>query len=125
MIAGPAPIGAVSSLPNMASFTVNEGAEFADVTSFEDGNTVELKGYKTMAGTLEGHFDDDEDRLYIAADLDTPVYLYFYPTKLNMQRYWYGLAWIDVSTSVSNKDAVKISANWKAAGTWYRKTRGA
>jgi len=112
------PAVAVASLNK---WTLNAATDKADVTAFGDANKQYVVGLKDLKGSLSGWFDDTEDALFAAADLDTPVELELAPvdtlaTTLN----WKGLAYVDASIDVPANGAISISGDFVAAGPWVR-----
>jgi hypothetical protein len=100
---------------------LNAATDKADVTAFGDANKQYVVGLKDLKGSLSGWFDDAEDALFAAADLDTPVELELAPvdtlaTTLN----WTGLAYVDASIDVPANGAISISGDFVAAGPWVR-----
>lgn len=101
---------------NKTEWTLNMSREYADVSTFRDGNKVYAAGLMDISGTFSGLLDVDGDLtvqsndgnaytvLLYAEDLTTPVAQ--------------GPAFVDVSVTASNTDAVRCTGNFKSAGTW-------
>jgi hypothetical protein len=106
---------------SLNKWTLNAATDKADVTAFGDTNKQYVVGLKDIKGSLAGWFDDTEDALFAAADLDTPVDLELAPvdtlaTTLN----WKGPAYVDASIDVPANGAISISGDFVAAGDWIR-----
>ena len=92
-----------------------------EVTSFGDTNKQYVQGLKDVSGTIAGFWDSAADALFDAADSADGVKCYLYPSSDAPTIYFYGPAWIDASISTGVGDAVTVSANLAANGSWGRK----
>lgn len=113
--------GAASAVISLNAWTLDQTTDKTEVTSFLDGNKTYVQGLKDVSGTLGGFWDDTEDKLFQAADSVDGMKMYLYPSVDAPTRYWYGPAWLDASINVGVGDAISISANFSANGTWGRK----
>jgi hypothetical protein len=113
--------GNASAAIALNSWTLDQTTDKTEVTSFLDGNKVYVQGLKDVSGTIGGFWDDTEDKFFIAADSPDGNKLYLYPSADAPTRYWYGPSWLDASINVGVGDAISISANYSANGTWGRR----
>lgn len=113
--------GAASAAVSLNAWTLDQTTDKTEVTSFLDANKVYVQGLKDVSGTIGGFWDDTEDKLYQAADSADGNKLYLYPSADAVSRYWYGPSWLDCSINVGVGDAISISANYSANGSWGRK----
>jgi hypothetical protein len=113
--------GAASALIRMNSWSLDQGTDKAEVTSFGDTNKNYVQGLPDISGSLGGFWDDTEDKLFQGALSGDGVKMYLYPSSLAISKYWYGPAWVDYSVEVGVGDAVSISGSFSAAGSWGRK----
>jgi hypothetical protein len=113
--------GNASALIRMNAWSLDEGTDKAETTSFGDANKVYVQGLPDVSGSLGGFWDDTEDKLFTGATSGDGVKMYLYPSSLAISRYWYGPAWVDFSIDVGVGDAVSVSGSFSAAGSWGRK----
>ena len=115
------PAGTPVAVASLNKWTLNAATDKADVTAFGDANKQYVVGLKDLKGSLSGWFDDAEDALFAAADLDTPVELELAPVDtLSATLNWKGLAYVDASIDVPANGAISISGDFVAAGPWVR-----
>lgn len=79
-----------------------------------------MQGLKNVQGTIAGFFDDTESKPFTAADSSDGCKMYLYPSADAPSKYWAGPAWLDVSINTGVADAVAISGNFAANGSWTR-----
>lgn len=97
-------------------WTLSLTREYADVTTFRDGNKVNAAGLMDVNGSFSGLLDTAGDKTIQKNDgLPHTVALY---AEDGVTLIATGPAFIDAVVSVSVNDAVKVSGNFKAAGTW-------
>jgi hypothetical protein len=114
--------GTAIPVASMATWNLSAKSDRADATSFGDGNKVRVVGLPDYSGKFDGFFDDTDSTVFLGSETLAGVPCYLYPDFTNApSRYWYGLANVDYDITAAVGDAVKISANWDAAGTWGRK----
>jgi hypothetical protein len=107
--------GAVASL---SSWSLNRQSDKIDVSSFQDANKTYVQGLPDLRGSFAGFWDDSETKLFAAASSTAAVRMYLYPSSAAMTRYASGLAWLDASIDVGVSDAVKVSSDFVAGGSW-------
>lgn len=113
--------GAAVTVTSMAEWSLSAATDRQETTSFGDTNVTRVQGLPDYSGAFAGFFDDADSTLFAAAALLAGVNCYLYPDVTNAPtKYWYGLANVDYEISTAVGDAVKISANWDAAGNWGR-----
>lgn len=115
--------GTAANIGSLSSWSLNMATDKVDVTSFGDANKTYVQGLADLSGSFEGFFDDTT-----IANLDTArsssdgIKVYLYPSSDAAGLYWYGPAWLDMSLTDAVGDAVKLSANFVANGSWGSKT---
>lgn len=107
-------------LASMASWSLSAATERAETTSFGDTNVTRVAGLPDYSGAFAGFFDNDDATLFAAAATLVGVPCYLYPSTDAPSKYWYGLANVDYEIETEVSDAIKIKANWDAAGNWGR-----
>jgi hypothetical protein len=112
--------GAVTTVIKLTKWALDMSTDKIEVTSFLDSNKTYVQGLKDIKGTFAGFFDDTETKPFVASDSTSGCLLYLYPSSLLPSRYWAGPAWLDVSVDTGVADAVAISGNFVANGTWVR-----
>lgn len=105
---------------NLSAWSLDQSTDYSEVTSFCDTNKTYVQGMADRSGTLTGFFDDTDATLFAGSESADGVKLYLYPSANAPARFFSGPAWINASITVSNTDAVKISATFKANGSWSR-----
>lgn len=113
--------GAPVAVCNLSGWTFDGTMDTVEVTTFCDTNKVYVVGFDDAKGSFTGYWDEAIDTLYVASELGDSVSMYLYPSLDAITKYWYGYAFITgmtVETGVG--DAVTVSADWVAAGTWDR-----
>lgn len=113
--------GAAASISSLTSWSLDMSRDTVEVTAFGDTNKTYVSGLKDIKGSFEGFWDDTSDTVYDGSDSSDGVKLYLYPSADAITKYWYGPAWLDMSVETGVGDAVKISANFSAAGAWGQK----
>lgn len=113
--------GAASQLTAATEWSLDGTTDKIDVTAFRDANMVRVQGIPDRKGSFSGFWDDQDLKLFQAADSADGTKLYLYPDVENKPTsYFYGPAWVDFSMNVGVKDAVKVTGNWVANGAWGR-----
>lgn len=111
--------GTAVNIASLSSWSLNMATDKVDVTAFGDANKTYVQGLKDISGTFEGFFDDTTiNSLYTAATSSDGIKLYLYPSSSASTRYFYGPAWLDLSISDPVGDAVKVTCNLAANGSW-------
>lgn len=110
--------GSAASVTSMANWSLSRATDYAETTAFGDSNKTWVQGLPDVSGTISGFFNDASSTLYTGSTSTDGVKLYLYPSSDVTTKYFYGPAWVDYSITTDNKDAVKISASFKANGSW-------
>jgi hypothetical protein len=106
---------------NRTEWTLNLSRDYVDATVFGDLNKTYLVGLKDISGTYAGLLDTSGDLLVSASDSETiNIYLYAEDTSTSGTLVAYGPGLFDASITASNTDAVKVSGNFRASGSWTR-----
>ena len=109
---------AAVAMTSMGMWSLNRATDKIDVTSFLDANKTYVQGLPDLRGNFSGFWDDTENKLFTAAASSAAVREYLYPSQDAITKYAYGLAWVDGSIDCSVADAVKISGEFVAGGSW-------
>lgn len=113
--------GAAVTVASLSQWTLDFKRDKVDTTSFGDGNKTYVVGLKDCSGKISGFWDDtSSDLLFDASDSADGCKMYLYPSADAPSKFFSGPAWLDLSIDTSNKDAVKVSGDFSANGTWAR-----
>lgn len=104
----------------LSTWSVDQSQDNIEVTVFGDANKTYIPGIKDLKGAFSGFWDDAELKIFSGADSADGVKLYLYPSSDRPLSYHYGPAWISASMETGVNDAIKISANFVANGSWGR-----
>jgi hypothetical protein len=110
--------GTAIALASLSSWSINRSTDKLDVTSFLDLNKTYVQGLPDLKGSFSGFWDDTESRIFTAAASSDAIKMYLYPSQDALTKYAYGLAWLDASMDCSVNEAVKISGDFVAGGSW-------
>lgn len=105
-----------TKVTNKTEWTLNMGRDYADVSTFRDGNKVYAAGLMDISGTFSGLLDVNGD-LSVSSN-DGVAYTVALYAEDSVTLVASGPAFVDASVTVSNTDAVRCTGNFKAAGTW-------
>ncbi len=112
---------AVPAVVVLSEWTLNMSTDQFEVTSFGDSNKTYVQGLKDLSGTISGFWESTSDALFLAADSSTGSLMYLYPDATNHAvDYWYGLANVSASITVTVGGANTISGTFSARGSWTR-----
>ena len=104
-----------SRVTNKTEWSLNMSRDYADTTTFRDGNKVYAAGLRDIAGTFSGLFDTLTELALLYADGNAYTFqLYADDATLVAS----GPAYLDATVTASATDAVRCSGNFRAAGTW-------
>ncbi len=101
---------------NKTEWTLNMSRDYADVTTFRDGNKVYAAGLRDVQGTFSGLLDANGDLALLYAD--GSAYWFQLYAEDGVTLVGEGPAYLDASVTASNVDAVRCTGNFRAAGTW-------
>jgi hypothetical protein len=110
--------GAAASVSTLNSWSLDRATDKIDVTCFGDTNKVYVQGLPDLKGSFEGVWDDADTKVFTAAASTAAVRMYLYPSSDALTKYAYGIAWLDASINVGVADAIKISGDFVAGGSW-------
>jgi hypothetical protein len=110
--------GVAAAVISLNSWSLNRATDKIEVTSFLDSNKTYVQGLPDLRGSFAGFWDDTETKLFTAAASSAAVNMYLYPSQDALTKYGYGLAWLDASLDCSVSDAVKVSSDFVAGGSW-------
>jgi hypothetical protein len=109
---------AAAAVVSLNSWSLNRATDKIDTTSFGDANKTYVQGLPDLQGSFAGFWDDSETKLFAAAGSTAAVRMYLYPSSVAPTKYACGLAWVDASIEVPVADAVKVSSDFVAGGSW-------
>lgn len=109
---------AASPMTSMSAWSLDRSTDKLDVTCFLDANKTYVQGLPDLKGSFAGVWDDTENKLFSAAASSAAVRLYLYPSQDALTKYADGIAWVDGSIDCSVAEAVKISGDFVAGGSW-------
>ena len=90
--------------------------DYVDATVFGDTNKTYLTGLKDISGTYAGLLDTSGDLLVNATDQDdVQIYLY---AEDGGDVIASGPGLFDASITANNTDAVRVTGNFRASGSW-------
>jgi hypothetical protein len=112
--------GAASLVLSLTDWSLDMSTDTVEVTSFGDTNKTYVQGLADINGSFSGFWNDAEDKLFTAAQSTDGCKIYLYPSADATSKYFYGPAWLSVSVSTGVGDAVKVTGNFLANGTWKR-----
>ena len=112
--------GNATSVLKLTKWSLDQSTDKIEVTAFGDANKTYVQGLKDVKGSFSGFWDDTETKPFTAADSSDGCKMYLYPSSDAPTKYWYGPAWLDVSIDTGVADAVSISGNFAANGSWGR-----
>jgi hypothetical protein len=112
------PKGSGEKVAAKSEWTLNLARDYVDATVFGDTNKTYLTGLKDISGTYAGFLDNSGDFLVNASSSDV-VQLYLYSDDgASPILIANGPSLVDASISASNTDAVRMTGNFRAAGSW-------
>lgn len=111
--------GTGTKVATKSEWTLNLARDYVDATVFGETNKTYLVGLKDVSGTYAGILDVSGDLLLNASDEDTvQVYLYADDRTSFEVLVASGPGLFDASVNASNTDAVRVTGNFRAAGSW-------
>jgi len=105
-----------------SAWTLQRNRDYVDATVFGEANKTYLAGLPNVQGTFAGILDVSGDLMLNSATSDSQqLYLYaddnpFTTTTLVLVAH--GPALIDATVDASNTDAVRITGEFRAQGSW-------
>ena len=110
--------GNASSVVALSNWSLNMATDKLETTAFGDTNKTYVIGLRDLSGSFSGFYDDTETKPWTAAQSADGIKMYLYPSSDALTKYAYGPAWLDVSIEVGVNDAVTISGDFSANGSW-------
>ncbi len=106
-----------TTLTSVNSWKLSLKTDYEDVTCFGDSNKVYVPGLRDVSGSMGGFWNSSQTTIIDASSATTPGLLRLTPNSTEPTFYFEGLAYIDADIDCS-LSAPKVSATFKAAGTW-------
>lgn len=110
--------GTATNVASLSAWTLDLDTDLVETTSFGDANKTYVQGLRNVQGTISGFWDDTETKLFTASTSSDGCKLYLYTASTATTKYAYGPAWLSVSLDTGVGDAVTVSANFSANGSW-------
>jgi hypothetical protein len=105
-----------------SSWTLQRNRDYVDATVFGEANKTYLAGLPNVQGSFAGILDVSGDLLLSAATSDAlTMYLYADDDPFSASStvlVAHGPALIDANVDASNTDAVRITGEFRAQGSW-------
>lgn len=101
---------------NKADWSLSMTRDYADVTTFRDGNKVYAAGLRDISGTFSGLLDTSGDLTLLYADGNAYQMQLYASDQVTLVAE--GPAYLDATVTASATDAVRCSGNFRAADTW-------
>lgn len=116
------PKGTGVKVATKAAWTLQRNRDYVDATVFGEANKTYLAGLPNVQGTFAGILDVSGDLLLNAATSESQT-MYLYAddnpfTTTTVVLVAHGPALIDASVDASNTDAVRITGEYRAQGSW-------
>lgn len=110
-----------TAIGSLSGWNLSFARDTVEVTSFGDTNKTYLAGLQDVSGSFEGFFDTDVISTLVAAGDDADaVWIRITPSTDYPEIFFQGSAWLSVSMTGAVNDAVKVSGNFNANGTWQK-----
>jgi len=115
---------ALVAIIGLNAWTLSLKQDYEEVTQFGDTNKVYVPGMQDIQGTLAGHYDGTDTTLVAASHAATPGMLELaYNTTDTLgspaaAQTFSGLAYLDAEINAAVANAPKVSATFRAAGSW-------
>jgi hypothetical protein len=103
-------------IADKTEWSLQMSRDYADVTTFRDGNKVYAAGLRDVQGTFTGLYDTSGDLSISKADGEAYTVQVWAKDQVTLVAS--GPAYLDASVTASVSDAVRIQGNFRAAGTW-------
>ena len=110
--------GTAQNVTSLSAWTLDLDTDLVETTAFGDANKTYVQGLRNIQGTISGFWNDAETKLFTASTSSDGCKLYLYPSANATTKYAYGPAWLSVSVDTGVGDAVTISADFSANGSW-------
>jgi hypothetical protein len=110
--------GTAQNVSSLSAWTLDLDTDLVETTAFGDANKTYVQGLRNIQGTISGFWNDAETKLFTASTSSDGCKLYLYPSANATTKYAYGPAWLSVSVDTGVGDAVTISADFSANGSW-------
>lgn len=102
-----------------AEWNLQLNRDYVDATVFGETNKTYLTGLKDISGTYAGLLDVSGDLLVNATSSDTVnIYLYADDRDSSEVLIAHGPGLFDASIAASLSDAVRVTGNFRASGSW-------
>jgi hypothetical protein len=103
-------------IADKVEWSLQMNRDYADVTTFRDGNKVYAAGLRDVQGSFAGLYDTSGDLAISKAD--GTAYTVQVWAEDGVSKVGEGPAYLDASVTASVSDAVRVQGNFRAAGSW-------
>lgn len=110
--------GAASPAAFLSSWSIDQSSDVIETTAMGDLSKTYVLGLPDATGQFAGFYDDaGSNQIYAAATAEggSAKRLYIYPTTNDTTKYWFGTAFVSVSTQAEVNGVVEFTATWSAA----------
>lgn len=106
-----------TTLTSVNNWKLSLKTDYEDVSCFSDTNKVYVPGLRDISGSLGGFWNSTQTTIIDASSATTPGLVRLTPNSTESTFYFEGTAYIDSDIDCSLA-APKVSATFKAAGSW-------
>ena len=118
--------GAVEA-PQRNSWTLNVTRELHEARVFSDTGAGDswvenTGGFSSWSGSLAGYYDTTDETM-VETSIGTgrgKSYMTLYETRSTLTKYWYGVAWFDISQDTNVDGFIEVNADFTGDGQLYR-----
>jgi len=103
-------------IADKVEWSLQMSRDYADVTTFRDGNKVYAAGLRDVQGSFSGLYNTAGDLAISKADGQAYTMQLWAEDQVTLVGT--GPAYLDASVTASATDAVRLQGNFRAAGTW-------
>ena len=123
-------IGGTPSAPKVApqrnSWSLDMTRELIEARVFQDAAGEEswvenIGSFKSWSGSVSGYYDDaNEDLVAATVNSTSRNFILLYEDRSVLTRYWYGLAWFEMSQDTSADGVIELNVDFTGDGRLYR-----
>lgn len=113
--------------PQRNSWTLNVSRELQEARVFSntgagDSWVENTGGFRSWSGSLSGYYDTSSEvvvQTAIGATAGKKT-IHLYETRSDLNHYWYGEAWFDISQDTNVDGFIEVNADFTGDGQLYR-----
>jgi len=112
-------------MPQRNSWSLDISREYREARVFTSNPaagswTDQIPGYRSWSGSIDGYYDNADESPITAAFANTAAQIVLYEDRNNLNKYWYGNAFVDMSEQVPADDFVTLSLSFTGTGQLTR-----